>query len=402
MTPLLKIQLAQSNTRKELSELMTMPEEKRSDTFHDDVTKLTKQLANFETEVSAARLIEDEPEHRTDSSEGRELRGLMQRANVGEIFDAAIGKRIVDGATQEIQKHYGLDSNVVPLALLMRSTPEVLETRAVTPAPSDVGQNQQSIIPYVFPASAATFLGVSMPSVGVGEPIYPVLTSELTVGTPVENAEQDETTGAFSTFILSPSRIQASYFYSREDRARFAGMDAALRENLSMGLSDAFDEQILAGTNGLFTGTNLANHNVSAETTYALYRSQLVYGRIDGRYASVASDVKILMGAATYAHAAGEFRGNNDNMDALTSVMNSSGGVRVSAHVPAAVSSKQNAVIKLGSYTDMVAPVWEGVTLIPDEITLAKKGQLMITAVMLHAVRILRTDGFYKQQTQHA
>ena len=46
--------------------------------------------------------------------------------------------------------------------------------------------------------------------------------------------------------------------------------------------------------------------------------------------------------------------------------------------------------------------MWEGVTLIPDEISLAKKGQIQITAVMLHAVKILRTGGFYKQQTQHA
>ena len=51
---------------------------------------------------------------------------------------------------------------------------------------------------------------------------------------------------------------------------------------------------------------------------------------------------------------------------------------------------------------DMVAPIWEGVTIIPDEITKAKSGQIVITAVMLHAVKILRTDGFYKQETQHA
>ena len=50
----------------------------------------------------------------------------------------------------------------------------------------------------------------------------------------------------------------------------------------------------------------------------------------------------------------------------------------------------------------MVAPIWEGVTLIPDEITKAGTGQIVVTAVMLHAVKIIRTAGFYKQQTQHA
>ena len=41
-------------------------------------------------------------------------------------------------------------------------------------------------------------------------------------------------------------------------------------------------------------------------------------------------------------------------------------------------------------------------SLIPDEVTKAKQGQIVITAVMLHAVKILRADGFYKQETQHA
>ena len=44
-----------------------------------------------------------------------------------------------------------------------------------------------------------------------------------------------------------------------------------------------------------------------------------------------------------------QYRGNNDNMDALMSLMDATGGnVRVSAHVPAAVSSKQNATRSVG------------------------------------------------------
>ena len=77
--------------------------------------------------------------------------------------------------------------------------------------------------------------------------------------------------------------------------------------------------------------------------------------------------------------------------------------VRVSAHVPAVSNAnKQNAVVRLGMRRDMVAPVWEGVTLIPDEITKAANGQIVVTAVMLHAVKILRAGGFWKQETQHA
>ena len=50
-----------------------------------------------------------------------------------------------------------------------------------------------------------------------------------------------------------------------------------------------------------------------------------------------------------------------------------------------------------------VCPQWEGVTIIPDEVTKAANGQIVITAVMLYAFKILRTAaGLVKQQTQHA
>ena len=74
----------------------------------------------------------------------------------------------------------------------------------------------------------------------------------------------------------------------------------------------------------------------------------------------------------------------------------------MSAHVPAVSGNKQNVLIRLGNRADMAAPVWGAVTLIPDEITLAGKGQIQLTAVLLHAVKILRTGGFRKQQSQNA
>ena len=377
-----------------------------TDESRSELELLRTEYTDVERRMGALR-ISDTPSTptSTDTSEGREFRGLLTRANAGAIFDSVVNHNPIAGETAELQQHYGLAGNMVPLALLARNLPEDgLETRAagVTNAPADVGQNQQSIIPYVFPDSVGVFLGVDMPTVGVGETVFPVLTTAPDVHTPAEHAAAADTQHTFSADVLSPSRLQAAFLYSREDRARFAGMDAALRENLSMGLSDALDDEILTGTNGLFTGTILDNNNVSAVTTYALYRNQFVYGRVDGRYASMTGDLRIVMGADTYAHAAAQYRGNNDNTDALMSMTDAAAGVRVSAHVPATASSKQNAVIRLGMRRDMVVPTWEGVTLIPDEITQAAKGQIMVTAVMLHAVKVLRKGGFYKQQTQHA
>ena len=196
MDKILELELRQSECRQELADLL----EKDADS--EQVGSLTGELRQLDKKIMAHKLTKPEPETRVvnGSPEGRELRQLIDnRSNVGEIFDAALGKRAVDGASAEIQKHYGLDVNQVPLAMLMRSWPTdgELETRAVTPAPGDVGQEQTCrSYPTCSPMSAASFLGISHANcTRSGEAVYPVLTSELSVKTPAENAEADETTG---------------------------------------------------------------------------------------------------------------------------------------------------------------------------------------------------------------
>ena len=389
-----KIALQMSTTREALNALLAV--EELSDEQRAEMGTHSTRMQQLEVEARAAIMAEGEPTitHSTvTDGEDRELRSLIDRANVGNIFECALEHRATDGVEAELQTHYRLSSNAIPLALL--------ETRAVTPAPSDVGQTQAAIIPGVFPQSCAAFLNVDAPVVPVGDAVYPVLSTNATAGTPAENAAQAETTGSFSADVLSPSRIQASFFYSREDRARFSGMDEALRMNLSDALSDSLDKQILTGSEGLLTGTNLANHNSTVEATYAHYRSELGYGRVDGSFAASVGDLRIVMGASTYGHCAAAFRSATaGDRAALEDLMQVTGGVKVSAHVPGVASKKQLAVIRLGSRRDMVSPVWEGVTLIPDEITKAGMGQIVVTAVMLYAVKILRADGFYKQQLQ--
>ncbi|MDE0201593.1 MAG: phage major capsid protein [Rhodospirillaceae bacterium] len=404
MTRKQKLQIEQSEKRERLNALLAKDE--LTDDERGEMDALTKRMQEIEPELRAAIVAEGDTENRIraefgEDREGAELRALIAGADLGTIFESVIEHRATDGREAELQGHYKIGANQVPLAMLRRADP--VETRAVTPAPANVGQNQAAIIPGVFPQACASFLSVDMPTVPTGEAVYPVLTTNASVTSANENAAVVETTGSFAADVLSPRRLQASFFYSREDRARFAGMDESLRMNLGDALADALDKEVLAGTNGLFEGTNLANHNVTTETTYALYRSQLAYGRVDGTYAAMVGDLRIVMGSATYAHASGEFRSTNaGDRAALEDLMEVTGGVKVSAHVPAVSGNKQNAVIRLGMRRDMVAPIWEGVTLIPDEVTKAANGQIVLTAVMLHAVKILRAAGFYKQQTQHA
>ena len=399
MTAKQKIEIRLSEVRTRLNEIAGLEGDGRTEEIRSEQTTLTTEFTDLEERHRAA-IISDPETEVTDDAEGRELRALTEgpdAANVGAIYTAAVEHRQTDGREAELQQHFKLAGNQIPLSMLRTEH----RTTGVTPAPGSVGATQAAIVPGVFPMSMSAFLGVEMPTVGVGDAVFPVMAANATVRTPAEGAEAVFTTGSFSGDALTPSRLQASFFHSLEDRARFVGMGEALRQNLGDALGDGLDKQVISGPNGLLNGANIPNRNVTVTTSYALYRSGLLFGRVDGKYAGEASDIRIVMGTDTHAHAASIYRSTESDSSALDLLQRDSGGVRVSAHVPASSNNKQNVLVRLGLRQDMVAAVWEGISLFVDEATLIDEGELKITAVMLYAVKILRAGGFYKQQTLH-
>ena len=186
------------------------------------------------------------------------------------------------------------------------------------------------------------------------------------------------------------------------DAARFPAMSESLRAALTAVLEEKLDYEAIQGANRLLAGANLASNAAAAITTFADYLSRFCYGRIDGRYAMMAGDVRMLMGAGTYAHAGATYRANEDSTNALDRLMEKTGGVRVSAHVPVVAGNKQNAVVRLGMRRAMVQPVWNNVRIITDDVTRSGSGEIEVTAIMGMDTKILRADDGSKQETKHA
>ena len=385
MTPIQTIQVRMSETREKVNDLAGA--ESADDISRRDT--LSAELKAQEVELRAA--IEADADTPPETREWADVSG---RFDLGEMFTNVMEHRDSAGAIGEVQKERGLGPNAIPTEMLM-------EKRAVTPAPADTGQSQAQITGFVFPQSVAAFLSIPSPIVPVGDATFPVLTSDPAAGTPAENAAQAETTGAFSADVLTPKRIQASFFWSREDASRFMGMGDALRDALQGGISDKLDKEIIQGTNGLLTGTILANNAQAAASTYADYVAKMLYARVDGKFAFDLADIRVVMGAEAFGNAATKLPTAGEE-NALARIRNDSGGVRVSANVPAEATNKQNAIVRRGNRQDYVAPLWGAVTLIPDEITLAGKGQIQLTAVVLYAAKLLRSGGFHKQESNHS
>ena len=402
MTESQKLQIKGSSIRARLLAINALEGDAYTDEIRSESDRLTTEYTDVETRLRAALVVEgDETEKRAleyqngSTPEARELLELTGRANAGAIIMAVTEKRNSIGAELELQQHHKLAENQIPLDMLR------VEQRAagVTTAPTNVGTSQAEIVQPVFANGAGAFLGIDRPTVAAGDAVYPVLATRPDVGGPhSDSSDVPETDSTFDADLLAPERIQASSMYRRVDAARFPNMDAALRMALNAGLEERLDYEVLRGSEGLLTGSKLTNHNKSGETSHAQYLSQFCFARVDGRYAAEQSDLKVLMGSGTYAHAGSTYQ-TNPHMSALDALM-AKVPVRVSAHVPAVASTKQNNVIRLGSRIDYVQPMWMGVTIIVDETSGSGKGEIEVTAVLLTNTKILRSDGFYKQQAQ--
>ena len=397
MTPAQKIMVRQNEIEARLSELALVG--KRSAEQDAEILALNEEKRGLPAKLEAAFKAEASDDAlRADGASNAdpfaETAGLAAQTSVGEFLHNLFQKREHDGALAELQSHLGLGRNDLPLDLLRGGDIQA----AATPAPSDVGRNEQPVIQPVFVTGAAAFLRFDMPMVDFGEALFPVLETRPTVSGPfTDSTAAAETDGMFAVNTLAPSRLTALFRYRATDAVKFRGQAPALRQALMSGLSEALDEKAVGQVVADVTRTA-----ASAADDFGSYRSRLIYGRIDSRFARRESDIRVLLGDDTLAHMAGQYRSNTADDSALDSVRRVSGGVDTSPHVPAVVGNKQDALCRLGARRDAVQPVWRAASIIFDEVTAAAKGEIVITASLQYAVKILRAAAFARIQTQHA
>ena len=326
---------------------------------------------------------------------GREYRELLSKADLADMVGSIGQRRPVTGAGAELQQHHGLASNMIALDQL-RSEP-ARELRGVTEAATNTENNQAPIVQPVFASGDAAFLGVSMPTVEAGDAVYPVLSNRPSVRGPhADSTDAVESDGTWTADLLAPERIQASYIVRKTDLSRFPGMGEALRQALSAGLSEKLDAQFI--TQVIADTARVAQANAN---TFASYIANLLHGRIDGRFAMTESDIRLLLGTATYGDIAATYRAAESAETALTHIKNAGVMCRVSSHIPAAAGMKQDAIIRRGMLQDAVIPIWQGIEILEDVYTGRGKGEIEISALLQVNWKVTRVAGFIRHATYH-
>ena len=392
MTILDKLRMRETEIKGRNADIALLEGDGLTDEIRTEQRELTTEYRDLQTSISAAEISDPTVEVQgAPNAEQLEFQRLVDGSNLGDVARGVIEKRAVDGETAELQQHYGLGANQFPIDLLRA------EHRAVTVAPTATEAGQQPIVQPVFGDGDADFLMVSQTVVEQGSAVFPVLTNRPTVGGPHTNSTVvAETTGTFSADALDPGSLRASFFYRDTDAARFPGLDAALRQALSSGLSEAVDASLIDRI-----VADVGRTDAVSENTFASYRSALVYSQLDGRHASMEDEIRLLAGSPTLSHMSGKYRGNNADDSAVDSLRRISGGLKVSPHIAGVASHKQDVIVRKGTLADAAIGLWRGMSLIDDPFSKSSKGEHMLTGVLLAAFKITRTSGFARVQVQH-
>ena len=144
MTKLQGLQIRKSEISEQINAILGL--DARTDEQQGELEKLTAEGQKIEPEIRAAIVAEPDPnETRVEGdAETRELALLTERSNVGDIFSAAVEHRNTSGETAELQKHYGINSNQIPLEMLRIDLG--VETRAAATVPASIGDASQAAV----------------------------------------------------------------------------------------------------------------------------------------------------------------------------------------------------------------------------------------------------------------
>ena len=382
------------------------PTPTRTDTYADDLGKLTKEVRSLETDVGAAIAAGDDEvvEKATkDTPEGKEYRELRAGVDFGRYVSAAMGGHgVTNGAELELNQHLKIADGYFPMELLAGN----LETRAKTEG--DAGTSQGTWLDRVFHGTAAESIGISFRPVAPGVASFPVTTAG---GAPQQRGRTQaatERTYTVNVTEIKPARRAVHGLYSIEDDARLPGLSAAIERDMRMAMVESVDLAVFKGDDGANEDVaDVVGLQTAAVTEATLTQAnskkadevlKFFLEYVDGKYANALSDVRIVASVGTNVLWYGSVHAPTvDNQSIAQFLMASGLGWTARGGIDAATSNG-----KFGAYVGLargvegagIAAVWEQGQLIRDPYSGATTGEVQLTLNYLFQLAFPRTANF--------
>ena len=358
----------------------------------EEVTALKTEYQGLETRYQALLLVGEDEEVKagTDTPEERELGRLQARASIFDYASEAAFQTTLVGASLEFRDAVlgAGQHGYMPLDMLIDPATEY-RVDAQTSV-SAIERNQLPIAPRVFNRSSVDYLGVATPTVPVGTNSYPRLSSGTTADVRSEGVELDGTAAALTTVAITPHRLTASYTVTVESLVKVSGFEEALRADIQSVLQDKRDSLAINGqsavsnTSPAITGVISSLTNPTNPTAVAAWDDYVTAfdDSVDGKYALSDSEVRLLVNVETWKHAMGlQIAASGDLLrDRLPRDR-----FRASANMPATATTIATALAYASGAQarGFLMPTWRGVQLIIDPYSNAKKGERILTAIMI-------------------
>ena len=381
MTILQKLQVRQSEIRQSLNKLLG--NDARTEAEQGELERLTSEGQQIEPEIRAAIVATPDQETivtSTGDPETRERLAIRSKTGLADFFAAAAGGREVVGAAKEYASACGVASlNRLPLAIFRDGQPEI---RAVTGGPAIAGPVELAV-PFVFQRSAASSLGIMMPTHGPGTVQVPRVTTAPPADTLAKDAAAPVTAAVIALDTKTPKRISGQFEVRAEDLAVFPELEQVLMESIRGSLSNELDNEVFngvaAGLNGLF----LQAADVAIAGAVETYATGI--GRfsalVDGQHAYSLADLRCVVGPSTYAKYMGVISDGVPLADYLETKL---GSFRVSNRMPAVSSTGQKGIVTLnGGPSPIRIYVWSALEIVRDIYGGAGDGKVTITATAL-------------------
>lgn len=400
MTAKGKLEIELSELRERINTRLaqdSMTDEERT-ALTADTARIAQAEVEFRAAVAADATAEAQARSAADGTdtETRERIELRGRAHLGGYLGAALQGRLPSGAEGEYAAACGATPGAIPLDLFEQDRPT--EVRAITPAPATgTGVTVAPVQPFVFAPSIAPMLGIEMPSVPSGSYSEITISTALTPMPEAKGDAADATAAALTPVTATPRRISARLSLSLEDVAQIgtANFESALRQHVSMALSDAYDNQCINGdgvapnVEGLIKQlTDPADPTVVA--TFALFLKSFA-DSIDGLWASKLMDVGIIANVDAYKLGASVFRANQSDDPFSIFAQEKTGGWSTNSRMPATDTTIARGIVYRKGRPGLRTachPTW-GTISIDDIYTDSAKGQRHFTVHVLVGSKVL-------------
>ena len=231
----------------------------------------------------------------------------------------------------------------------------------------------------------------SFPIVQQGETHYPILTTAPTVSRLAMDAEAPASAGAFRLDSRKPGRISGAFEVRVEDLAVMPGLDSSLRASITEVVGQGVDENVFNGeasdanADDAIRGLYAQASDVTAAAAVETYSSGIkrYADLVGGAYARGWRDIRTVIGSDTFSLYASLFPTHGE-MSLYDYLAGKLGSITVSDRIPAVASKAQKNIAALTAGRQPIrVPIWRGLQLIRDNITGAKSGKVIVTAVLL-------------------